>query len=159
MWLHEWTAFMSEPYNLCCCNTCISQPLSICIPETLYINAWLQSVLVYGSLFLFCTLRGGQRSGSAAEQLVEIQCPARGHFGKAVARWIRGLNTSPPVEGRSPNSLFHAAVAPTYAHIIILLSWVRGQRLRHTSARLQFSFYLFIQNLDFTASAQWSDPN
>lgn len=62
----------------------ILQTLSIWMPEKMiYINAWLQSVLVYGSLF-FCTLWEGQRSGSAAEQLEEIQWLAGGHFNKAL---------------------------------------------------------------------------
>lgn len=54
------------------------------MPEKIiYINAWLQSVLVYGSLF-FCKLWKGQRSGSATEQLEEIQWLAGGHFNKAL---------------------------------------------------------------------------
>lgn len=129
MWLHKWTS-MTYAYH---------RPFPYAYQKH-YLYQCIGAICSTLSIpLLFCTLRGGQRSGSAAEQLVEVQCRAWGRFSKAVARWIRGLNTSPPVQGRSPSSPCRPAVTPTYMKM----------------------FLCFIQNFCFmfTASPQWADPH
>lgn len=113
VWLHECPAFILLPWH-----GYITDTFHMDARKKLFISMH-DCNLIWQSLWIllvFCTLWKCQRSGSAAEQLEEIQWLAGGHFNKASVRWIRSLNMSSPVEGRFPS---RPAVLLSHPHTCI----------------------------------------